>query len=146
VLTYRPPMSPVTTLNKITSAATSFVAPRDGDLAACSFEMLCPSLMPCSGPETLRCANQHQPIREDWEHKLEVGVLVRGAYAGMSGIRPEGGAVGLQMAWSTVFAPAADQRRCRSNPADFAQVTPLTAPSGRIPLIPDQGPQWAALR
>jgi transposase, IS6 family len=40
------------------------------------------------------------------------------------------------MAWSTAFAPAADQRHCRSNPAGFAQVTPLTAPSGRIPLIP----------
>jgi integrase len=43
------------------------------------------------------------------------------------------------MAWSTVFAPAADQRHCRSHPADFAQVMPLTASSGRIPLIPVTG-------
>ncbi len=52
----------------------------------------------------------------------------------MSGIRSEG-AVGLQVAWSTAFAQADDQRHYRSNPASFAQVTPLTAPSpsDRIP-------------
>ena len=52
--------------------------------------------------------------------------LVSGSPAGMSGIRPEE-AVGLQVAWSTAFAPADDQRHCRSNPTSFAQVTPLTA-------------------
>jgi hypothetical protein len=35
------------------------------------------------------------------------------------------------VAWSTAFAPADDQRHCRSNPAGFAQVTPLTAPRSR---------------
>ncbi len=40
------------------------------------------------------------------------------------------------MAWSAAFAPAADQRHYRYNTTGFAQVTPLTAPSHRIPLIP----------
>ena len=53
----------------------------------------------------------------------------------MSGIRRKR-VVDLQMAWSTVFAPTADQRRYRYNAAGFAQVTPLTAPFHRIPLIP----------
>jgi hypothetical protein len=61
----------------------------------------------------------------------------------MSGIRRKG-AVDLQMSWSTAFAPAADQRHYRSNAADFTQVTPLTAPFRRIPLIPDPWRKWLA--
>jgi hypothetical protein len=53
----------------------------------------------------------------------------------MSGIRRKGD-VDLQIAWSTAFAPAADERCCHENAAGFAQVTPLTSPFRRIPLIP----------
>jgi hypothetical protein len=47
------------------------------------------------------------------------------------------------VAWSTAFAPADDQRHCRSNPAGFAQVTPLTpllAVSRSYPIYDRDGP------